>query len=134
MRAMRKSLTLLLASLMLMLAACSSMTHPPVNMIDEFGNSVRWSDWDAAWKYIDPSTRKSLVLPGEEQDRLEHIKVTGYNVRTSEPQADGTLMQLVEIHYIDQDTQVEHMVRSRQIWRTDDKGEHWWLTTGLPDF
>jgi hypothetical protein len=74
------------------------------------------------------------VLPGEEQDRLEHIKVTGYNVRTSEPQPDGTIMQQVEIHYIDQATQVERMVRSRQIWRTDDGGDHWWLTTGLPSF
>jgi hypothetical protein len=74
------------------------------------------------------------VLPGEEQDRLENIKVTGYQVRTSEPQPDGTIMQLVEIHYIDQATQVERMTRSRQIWRTDDNGDHWWLTTGMPEF
>lgn len=134
MRAMRKILPFLLASLFVLLSACSSVVHPKVNMMDEFGNAVRWSDWDMAWQFIDPATRTSLVLPGEEQDRLEHIKVTGYNVRTSEPQPDGTIMQQVEIHYIDQATQVERMVRSRQIWRTDDKGDHWWLTTGLPHF
>jgi len=134
MRPMRKSLAFLLASLMLLLSACSSVVHPKVDMVAEFGNAVRWSDWDMAWQFIDPATRKSLVLPGDQQDRLANIKVTGYQVRTSEPQEDGTLLQVVEIHYIDQGTQVERSMRSRQIWRTDDEGEHWWLTTGMPEF
>jgi hypothetical protein len=134
MRAMRKLLAPFLAISLLLLAACSSGPGPKVDMMAEFGNSVRWSDWDMAWQFIDPATRKSLVLPGEEQDRLRDIKVTGYTVRTSEPQPDGTIMQMVEIHYVDQATQVERMTRSRQIWRTDDDGDHWWLTTGLPEF
>ena len=134
MRPMRKSLPLLLAGLLLLLSACASVSHPKVDMMAEFGNAIRWSDWDAAWSFIDPATRKSLVLPGEEQDRLENIKVTGYQVRTSEPQADGTIMQMVDIHFVDQATQVERVVHSRQIWRTDDGGDHWWLTTGMPEF
>ena len=134
MRAMRKYLAPLLAALVLLLAACASATHPKVDMVAEYGNSVRWSDWDMAWQIIDPATRKSLVVPGEEQDRLKDIKVTGYTVRSSEPQEDGTLVQVVEIHFINQATQVEHSTRDRQVWRTDDKGEHWWLTTGLPEF
>ena len=134
MRAMRKYLAAPLAALMLLLAACASATHPKVDMVAEYGNSVRWSDWDMAWQIVDPATRKSLVLPGEEQDRLKDIKVTGYQVRSSEPQEDGTLVQVVEIHYVDQATQVERTMRDRQVWRTDDKGEHWWLTTGLPEF
>ena len=133
MRGMRKFLAPFFA-LLLLLAACSAMPHKKVDMVGDFGNAVRWSDWDLAWQYIDPATRHSLVLPGEEQDRLRDIKVTGYVVRTSEPQEDGTLMQVVEIHYVDQATQRERAVRSRQIWRTDDGGEHWWLTTGLPEF
>jgi hypothetical protein len=131
---MRKITSLLLASLLLLLSACSSVSHPKVDMMAEFGNAIRWSDWDMAWKFIDPATRTSLVLPGEEQDRLENIKVTGYQVRSSEPQADGTIMQMVDIHFIDQATQVERVVHSRQLWRTDDGGEHWWLTTGMPEF
>ena len=134
MRPMRKSLPLLLAGLLLLLSACASVSHPKVDMMAEFGNAIRWSDWDAAWSFIDPATRKSLVLPGEEQDRLHDIKVTGYQVRSSEPQEDGTIVQVVEIHFVDQATQVERSMRDRQVWRTDDKGEHWWLTTGLPVF
>ena len=134
MPAMHKSLKLLLASLFLLLSACSSMPGHKVDMLAEFGNAIRWSDWDAAWSFIDPATRTSLVLPGEEQDRLADIKVTGYNVRSSEPQADGTIMQMVDIHYVEMNTQVERVSHSRQIWRTDDGGEHWWLTTGMPQF
>ena len=134
MRPMRHLPALLLACLMLLLSACASVAKPKVNMMEEFGNAVRWSDWDMAWRMIDPAARKSLVLPGEEQDRLKDVKVTGYQVRTSEPQDDGTIMQIVEIHYIDQRTQRERSVRNRQIWRTDDEGEHWWLTTGMPEF
>ena len=47
---------------------------------------------------------------------------------------ERTIVQVVEIHYVDQATQRERVARSRQIWRTDDGGEHWWLTTGLPEF
>ena len=134
MRAMRKLLAPLLALSLLLLAACASPPGKKVDMMAEFGNSVRWSDWDMAWQIVDPATRTSLVLPPEEQDRLKDIKVTGYTVRTSEPQPDGTIVQVVEIHYVDQATQVERSTRSRQVWRTDDGGEHWWLTTGLPEF
>ena len=134
MRAMRKYLAPLLAALVLLLAACASVSKPKVDMVAEYGNSIRWSDWDMAWAIIDPAQRKSITLPGEEQDRLKDIKVTGYQVRSSEPQEDGTIVQVVEIHFVDQATQVERSMRDRQVWRTDDKGAHWWLTTGLPEF
>ena len=134
MRAMRKRLVPLLAVLLLLLSACASAPGKKVDMIGEYGNSVRWSDWDMAWQIIDPANRKSITLPGEEQDRLKDIKVTGYTVRSSEPQEDGTLVQVVEIHYVNQATQIERTMRDRQVWRTDDGGEHWWLTTGLPEF
>jgi uncharacterized protein YceK len=49
MRAMKKLLLLLAASLMLLLSACESVSHPKVDMMSEFGNAIRWSDWDAAW-------------------------------------------------------------------------------------
>jgi hypothetical protein len=121
-------------ALPLLLAACSSVTHTKVDMREEYSRAVRWSEWDLAWQFIDPTRRKSLVLPGEEQDRLNEVEVTAYNVRNAEPQPDGTIKQLVEIHYIDKATQIEKTTRVNEVWRTDDNGEHWWLTTGLPEF
>ena len=43
-------------ALLLLLSACGTLGHPPVDMVGDFGNAVRWSDWDAAWKYLDPAT------------------------------------------------------------------------------
>jgi uncharacterized lipoprotein len=135
MRAMSRRLPLLLTLSLLLLAACSSMSpHPKVDTREEYGRAVRWGEWDLAWQFIDPAKRTSLVLPGEEQDRLKDVQVTGYTVRNAEPQPDGTIKQLAEIRYVDQSTQVERIVRVNEVWRTDDNGEHWWLTTGLPDF
>jgi hypothetical protein len=131
---MFRRLSLLLLLPLLLIAACSSVSKPKVDMREEYGRAVRWSEWDLAWQFIDPATRTSLVLPGDEQDRLRDIKVTAYTVRTSEPQPDGTIRQMVEIHYVDQSTQRERVQRVQEIWRTDDEGEHWWLTTGLPEF
>jgi hypothetical protein len=118
----------------LLLAACGHMPQKKVDMVAEYGVSVRWSDWDSAWNFIDPATRSSPNLPEDEQERLKDVKVTGYEVHMTQAQPDGTMKQIVEIRYIEQATQVEKSFRDTQIWRTDDKGEHWWLTTGLPHF
>lgn len=134
MAAMFRRLLPLLALFTLLLAACSGMPKVRLDMKKEYANAVRWSDWDAAWKFTDPAQRTSLILPLEMQDRYKDIKVTGYQLRTSEVQPDGTIEQTVEIRYVDQNTQIEKTLRYREVWRTDDEGAHWWLTTGLPEF
>ena len=136
MRPMFRRLSLTFALLLpLLLAACSSMSpKPKLDMRVEYGHAVRWSDWDMAWQFIDPATRTSAALPAEELDRRKDVKVSGYAVRDAAQQPDGTIKQRVEIHYVDQATQIEHVKRVDEVWRTDDEGEHWWLTTGLPEF
>ncbi|MEO8160311.1 MAG: hypothetical protein ABI588_02750 [Arenimonas sp.] len=131
---MLSHLRLFIFPLALLLAACGGMPHKKVDTVGEYGNAVRWSEWDQAWNFTDPATRKSATLPESELDRLKAVKISGYEVRSKEPQADGTLDQTVEIRYVEQATQVEKSIRDHQVWRTDDEGEHWWLTTGLPEF
>jgi hypothetical protein len=134
MPAMNRFRFLLVALLALLLAACGGMPHKKVDMVAEYGNAVRWSDWDTAWNFVDPAKRASVTLPEAEIERLKDVKVTGYAVRTRDPQPDGTVKQTVEIRYVDQATQREVSMRDQQVWRTDDDGEHWWITTGLPQF
>lgn len=124
---------LFLVLLALSLAACGGMPKPKIDMVAEYGNAVRWSDWDAAWRFLDPAT-KTVTLPESELARLKDVKVTGYTVRSKDPQPDGTIRQLVEIRYIDQATQRERTFRDLQVWRTDDGGTTWWLSSGLPQF
>ena len=125
---------LLVILLLLFVAACGGMPKKKVDMVAEYGNAVRWSDWDMAWNFVDPKERASVNLPEGEMDRLKDVKVTGYTVRTRDPQPDGTVKQSVEIRYVDQATQIEKTVRDHQVWRTDDEGAHWWITSGLPQF
>ena len=135
MRGMKKLRWPLLALFALVLAACGGgITKKKVDMVEEYGSAVRWNDWDSAWTFTDPATRSTPNLPDGEAERMKALHVTGYDVRRSDPQPDGTVRQVVEIRYIEESTQVEKTFRDVQIWRTDDKGVHWWLTTGLPHF
>ena len=121
--------------LVLLLAACGgNAVKPKVDTIREYGNAVRWSDWDSAIKYIDPAARVQSTITQDDLDRLKDVKVTGYEVKTRAEQADGTIKQAVEIRYIDENTQVERSKRVDEVWRLDEGGKIWWLTTDLPEF
>ena len=121
--------------LVLVLAACGgNALKAKVDTIAEYGNAVRWSDWDSAIKFIDPAARVQSTMTQEDLDRLKDVKVTGYEVKTRATQADGTIKQSVEIRYIDENTQVERSKRLEEVWRLDEGGKLWWLTSDLPEF
>ena len=129
---LRAALALLLV---LLLAACGgNAIKPKVDTIREYGNAVRWSDWDSAIKFIDPVARVASTITQEDLDRLKDVKVTGYEVKTRATQDDGTIKQTVEIRFIDENTQVERSKRVQETWRLDEGGKIWWLTTDLPEF
>lgn len=135
MRAMNRIRFPLLALLALFLAACGSMPHKKVDTVVDYGVAVRWSEWETAWRFVDPAISGGGPMPAAELARLEHVKVSGYDVRSRTEAPDGlTMRQLVEIRYIDQATQRELTVRDEQAWRSEDKGKTWLLTSGLPQF
>jgi hypothetical protein len=136
MPAMKKLSVLLPTLFVLLLAACGGgmAATKKVDTVADYGAAVRWSEWERAWSYVDPAMGGGS-LPASEEARLKTVKVSGYQVLSRQPAADGlTQRQVVEIRYIDQATQRELTVRDEQSWRTDDKGKHWWLTSGLPQF
>lgn len=120
--------------LVLLLSACNSMPKVKLDTKREYANAVRWSDWDMALKFVDPLTRLTTTISQEELDRLKDIKVTGYEVKSSETLPDGSLHQTVEIRFVEMNTQVERSKRVPERWRLDEDGHVWWLTTGLPEF
>lgn len=120
---------------LLLLAACGgAKPKAKVDMVREYANAVRWSDWDTALKFVDPAVRVQSTMTLDDLDRLKDVKVTGYEVKVREPQDDGSVNQVVEIRYVDEATQIEETKRVQERWRLDEDGEHWWLTTGLPEF
>ena len=138
MRAMTQTPPAILAArLLVLLAAPPARTTPGKKASTwrcEYGGAVRWSDWDMAWQFVDPAARTSSLMTDQERERLKQIKVTGYEVRTASRSADGTH----RAEGRDPLGRPAHPGRAhdpdRQIWRTDDDGKHWWLTSGLPDF
>lgn len=131
-RFLRGALALLLLA---SLAACGGgVAKVKLDTKREYANAVRWSDWDSALKFIDPAVRLQTTMSAEDLDRLKDVKVTGYEVKSSEGLPDGTLNQTVTIRYVDQATQIERSKRVVEHWRLDEEGGIWWLTTGLPEF
>ena len=131
-RSPRVALALLLA---LLLAACGKdLTHQSDQVLFDYAGAVRWSDFDAAWIFVDPEVRTKHPLTDLEFERYKLVQVTGYEVKGSRQDADGGIDQVVEIRYVNKLTQVERTVLDQQHWRWDSAQRHWWLTSGLPDF
>jgi len=122
---------------LLVVTACSgapSKLNPRDAALTEYGAALRWNEFDRALAFVDPEVRLSQPMTDLERERLKQIQVTGYEVKSSQPNEDGSISQVVEIRLISKNTQVERVVTDRQTWRWDAAAKHFWLTSGLPDF
>ena len=59
--------------------------------------------------------------------------MAGYEVKSVQEPGDGLYEQVVEIRFVNRNTQVEKLVTDRQRWRWDPGASRWWLASGLPD-
>lgn len=127
----------LLCACLLLLAACGGMPSSGAardNMLTDYGAAIRWNEFDKALDYIDPVVRQQQPMSDLETERLKQIQVTGYEVKTRDVGADGSIEQMVEIRVVNRNTQIERIVTDRQTWRRDATGKRYWLVSGLPDF
>ena len=120
------------------LAACGGgasrlARHPPIDMVTAYGVAVRWNEWEQAWSFLDKAARDHDTPDEATLARLKLIKVTGYDLKSRDVGPDG-IDQVVEIRYVPEETQREHTLRDHQHWRMDPDGQHYWLTSGLPEF
>ena len=134
---MNRSVRLLVASFLLMLAACAgspTAMNPRDNALTNYGVAIRWSEFTEALEFVDPVLRQRQPLTDLERERLKQIRVTGYEVKSKRAAPDGTIEQTVEIRLISKNTQIERIVTDLQHWRWDAASKQFWLTSGLPDF
>lgn len=134
---MKTFLASLLIVLSAVLSACGSTPgklNPRDDALTNYGVAIRWSEFEDAIGFIDPAVRSQQLVSDLERERLKQIQVTGYEVKSRQPQADGSIEQRVEIRLISKNTQIERIVTDRQLWRWDPEAKRYWLTTGLPDF
>jgi len=125
----------LLTLLVFVLAACatSGQRSPRDQMLYDYVSAVRWSDFDAAAKFLDPARVAESPLTDLELERYRQFQVSGYEVKSASEPADGEYQQVVEIRVVNRHTQVEKVLTDRQRWRWDPEAKRWWLASGLPD-
>lgn len=97
-----------------------------------YGNSIRWADYDTARVFLKES---GTVTTSADVERLQRIRVTGYQVKQYLTSADKKeVIQIVQINYFRVDNPVLRTVEDRQTWQYDRAAANWYLISGLPDF
>ena len=121
--------------LVMALAACATpgQRSPRDQLLYDYVSAVRWSDFDAAAKFLDPELLARRPLTDLELERYKQFQVSGYEVKSGSEPAPGTYEQVVEIRLVNRNTQVEKVITDRQTWRWDAEAKRWWLMSGLPD-
>ena len=121
--------------LVVALAACATpgQRSPRDQLLYDYVSAVRWSDFDAAAKFLDPELLARRPLTDLEKERYKQFQVSGYEVKSGSEPAPDTYEQVVEIRVVNRNTQVEKVITDRQTWRWDAEAKRWWLMSGLPD-
>jgi len=126
------------AMLVLPLAGCPMDSIKPTEARSkditfyDFSSDIRWGDFDAAYDYVDPKTKKEHPLTALDSARYKQIEVAGYDVISS-VEGDGTVDQEVKLQLINRNTQIPRTIVYHEHWRWDATIKKWWLVSGLPD-
>jgi hypothetical protein len=134
--AMRRTLSLLAASSLLLLASCATNQRSDLltNTLTAYGSALRWGDFQSAEQFIEPKQREAHPISKLDEARYEQVKVSEYdNGAGPVPLGDNEVQQTVHINLINVHTQSERSIVDHQTWQYDEKTKHWWLTSGLPD-
>ncbi len=121
---------------LLLLAACATKQHSRdllKTTLYTYSSAIRWGDFGGALDFVDPAVRAKKPFTSVDMKRYEQIQVVGYYVQGSSNDADGNLIQMVELRLVNRHTQVERTVAVRELWRYDEEALRWWLMSGLPD-
>ena len=99
-----------------------------------YAATIRWGDdMTQGLGFVDPEYLR--IHPVSELDlaRYKQIKVTAYDDAPAAPINETEVRQVVQISFININTQTMRQVVDNQVWRYDAAQKRWWLTTGLPD-
>ena len=97
-----------------------------------YEKAIRWSNFEEAVQYLN-DTDKKKNLPDLKKQR--HIKVIEYEVKkTTLTKNQSQIIQIVEIQYYRDDSNVVKTVTDNQSWEYDTTLKNWYLLSGIPDF
>lgn len=133
---MRRILVPLLTLSVLALGGCATDQRKDqlTTTLNAYASTVRWGDFNAALKFVDPKVREEHPIPPLEMSRYQQYKVSGYDEGNGPvPNGDFEVHQTVQINLVNVNTQHERTVTDHQTWHFDQASKHWYLESGLPD-
>ncbi|GAB3387228.1 hypothetical protein [Lysobacter fragariae] len=128
---------ILMSLSLLVLAACSNI-GTPANKLDQsqyaWSAAIRWGDFEGAISMIDPKIREKTKVSAAEMERYKQVQISAYrDLGASADVKGGKAVRDIEIGVINRYNMTERTVRYREVWRWDEEGKTWWLTSSLPD-
>lgn len=137
----RAAAAVIVTVLSTLIVSCASMSMNDIKtketILDDtlrmYAATLRWGDLTQGLGFVDPTYLQAHPVTDLELERYKQVRVTAYDDQPAAPVNENEVRQTVEIGLVNVNTQAARSVVDNQIWRYDEKGKRWWLTTGLPD-
>jgi hypothetical protein len=126
---------LALVGLVVLLSACAEMSTQNTQLeltLIQYEKTLRWSGIEQTNIY----RKQPINFSPAQREMFKKIKVTGYDtLQTSYSHSElkqVLVHQLVDVRFINEDTQVEHKYTEQQTWEWDENAKRWWLVSPFP--
>ncbi|MDH3948089.1 MAG: hypothetical protein OEU74_03915 [Gammaproteobacteria bacterium] len=126
---------LALIGLVVLLSACAEVSTRNTQLdltLIKYEKTLRWSSVEQTNQY----RKEPIHFTSQQLAMFKKIKVTGYDVIQTSYRDDKVkqlqVIQLVEVRYVNEDTQVERKFSEQQIWEWDKDTNRWWLVSPFP--
>lgn len=126
---------LVLFGLVVLISACAEMSTRNTQLdltLIQYEKTLRWSGIEQTNAY----RKQPINFTSQQLAMFKKIKVTGYDtIQSTYSYSDLKQLrinQLVEVRFINQDTQVERKYSEQQTWEWDEEAKRWWLVSPFP--
>ncbi|NNF97073.1 MAG: hypothetical protein HKM94_09125 [Halobacteria archaeon] len=126
---------LALIGLVVLLSACAEVSTRNTQLdltLIQYEKALRWSSLEQTNQF----RKQPINFTSRQLAMFKKIKVTGYDVINTSYRDNKLkqlqVIQLVEIRYVNEDTQVERKFSEQQIWEWDKDAKRWWLVSPFP--
>lgn len=95
-----------------------------------YEKAFRWHSPREAYRFLRADLRPAYPPPW-----IDSIRIVGYEViAPPEEVRRNTVVQRVEVRYVNQDTQIVQTLVDEQIWQSGDDGKTWERASPMPTF
>jgi hypothetical protein len=127
---------LLMIGLVVVLTACAEVSTRNTQLdltLIQYEKTLRWSGVEQTNQF----RKEPINFSSRQLAMFKKIKVTGYDVIQTSYRDDKIkqlqVIQLVEVRFVNEDTQVEKKFSEQQVWEWDKEAGRWWLVSPFPD-